>query len=149
MKKILLPVLLAALSLTAQAQTIPAAKVPAAAVAAFKKAHSNAKEVKWEKEDGNYEAGFKQGKDEMSVVITPTGTLLETETELPVSQLPAPVRTTLASQYSSYKVTEAAKIVTAATGATTYEAEVSKAGKKRDVLFNADGKEVKKASEAQ
>jgi len=119
-------------------------QVPAAAVAAFKQAHPSAKSVTWEREAANYEAGFAQGKDEISVLITPSGALLETETEMPPAQLPAAVRTKLATQYKGYKVTEAAKIVTAATGATTYEAEVSRAGKKMDVLFNADGSEAKK-----
>jgi len=40
-------------------------------------------------------------------------------------------------------VTEAATIVSAAR-LTTYEAELSKAGKKHDVLFNADGTLAKK-----
>ncbi|RYU79273.1 PepSY-like domain-containing protein [Hymenobacter persicinus] len=145
MKKLLLfAALLPLASLAAQAQKITAKQVPAATVATFKKAYPTVKAVAWEKEEANYEAGFTQGKSEMSVVITPTGTLLETEMEMPVTQLPAAVRTKLATDYKGYKVLEAAKIVTAATGATTYEAEVSQAGKKRDVLFHADGTEVKK-----
>jgi hypothetical protein len=50
----------------------------------------------------------------------------------------------LATNYKGAKITEAAKIVTAATNATTYEAETSQGGKHRDVRFNADGTEVKK-----
>ncbi|MCB2410713.1 PepSY-like domain-containing protein [Hymenobacter lucidus] len=142
-KYLLLLALLPLAALSVHAQKLAEKQVPAAAVATFKKAHPTAKGVKWEKEDANYEAGYEQGDKELSVVITPTGTLLETETELAVSQLPAPVRTALTTQYKGYKVTEAAKIVTA-TGTTIYEAEVSRAGKKRDVLFNADGTEVKK-----
>ncbi|GAC1591039.1 MAG: hypothetical protein NVS3B25_10080 [Hymenobacter sp.] len=145
MKKYLLLLALLPLAiLSAQAQKLVEKQVPAAAVATFKKVQPTATAVNWEKEGVNYEAGFRQGKGKMSVVITPAGALLETETEMPVAQLPTAVRSTLASQYKGYKVTEAAKIVTAATGATTYEAEVSQAGKKHDVLFNADGTEAKK-----
>ena len=61
-----------------------------------------------------------------------------------VSQLPAPVQKALAANYKAFKITEAAKIVAAATGLTTYEAEVAQGGKHRDVLFNADGTEAKK-----
>lgn len=129
---------------SAQAQKVAAAQVPAAATATFKKAFPTVKAVKWEKEGADYEAGFDMGKAEMSAVITAVGVLKETETEMAIGQLPAPVKATLAANYKAYKVTEAAKIVTAATGTTTYEAEVSQGGKHHDVLFNADGTEVKK-----
>ena len=128
----------------AQAQKLAAAQVPAAATATFQKTFPTVKTVKWEKEGADYEAGFDMGKAEMSVVITAAGVLKETETEMAVAQLPASVQNTLATSYKAYKITEAAKIVTAATGTTTYEAEISRAGKHRDVLFNADGTEAKK-----
>lgn len=143
-KQLLLAATAVLIAGAAQAQKMAAAQVPAAATATFKKAFPTVKTVKWEKEGANYEAGFDMGKAEMSAVITATGVLQETETEMAVSQLPAPVQKTLATSYKTYKITEAAKIVTAATGATTYEAEISQAGKHRDVLFNADGTEVKK-----
>ena len=132
------------LTSAAQAQKVPAAQVPAAAVATFKKSFPTVKAVKWEKEGADYEAGFDMGKAEMSAVFTAAGVLKETETEMAVGQLPAPVKSALAANYKAYKITEAAKIVTAATGTTTYEAEVSQGGKHHDVLFNADGTEVKK-----
>ena len=132
------------LTSAAQAQKVPAAQVPAAAVATFKKSFPTVKAVKWEKEGADYEAGFDMGKAEMSAVFTAAGVLKETETEMAVGQLPAPVKSALAANYKAYKITEAAKIVTAATGITTYEAEVSQGGKHHDVLFNADGTEVKK-----
>ena len=128
----------------AHAQKMTAAQVPAAATALFKKTFPTVKTMKWEKEGADYEAGFRMGQAEMSAVITAAGVLKETETEMPVAELPAPVQKALAANYKAYKITEAAKIVTAATGAATYEAEVSQGGKHRDVLFNADGTEVKK-----
>ncbi|MGY3087663.1 hypothetical protein ACVWYF_000689 [Hymenobacter sp. UYAg731] len=145
MKKQLLLVATAVLTAgAAHAQKLAAAQVPAAATATFKKTFPTVKTVKWEKEGADYEAGFDMGKAEMSAVITAAGVLKETETEMAVAQLPAPVQKALATSYKAYKITEAAKIVTAATGATTFEAEISQAGKHRDVLFNADGTEVKK-----
>ncbi len=132
------------LTSAAHAQKVPAAQVPAAAVATFNKSFPTVKAVKWAKENGDYEAGFDLGKAEMSVVFTAAGVLKETETEMAVGQLPAPVKLALAANYKAYKITEAAKILTAATGITTYEAEVSRGGKHHDVLFNADGTEVKK-----
>ena len=129
---------------TAPAQHLAATQVPVPVAANFKAAFPKVKAVKWEKEGADYEAGFNQGKAEMSAVFTAVGVLKETETEMAVNQLPAPVAKALAANYKAYKITEAAKIVTAATGATTYEAEVTRAGKHHDVLFNADGTEVAK-----
>ena len=138
--------LVAALLLTgaAHAQKVKAAQVPAEAVATFKKTFPTVKTVQWEKEGTDFEAGFNLGKTEMSAVFTAAGVLKETETEMAVSQLPAPVQKALAANYKAFKITEAAKIVAAATGLTTYEAEVAQGGKYRDVLFNADGTEAKK-----
>ena len=134
----------ALLAPAAAAQQVATARVPAAVAAAFNKSFPTVKAVRWEKEGADYDAGFAMGKTGMSAVITAAGVLQETETEMAVAQLPPPVQKALAASYKAYKVTEAAKIVTAATGATTYEAEISRGGKHRDVLFNADGTEAKK-----
>lgn len=127
---------------SAHAQKIDAAQVPAAPAAAFKKAFPAAQRVKWEKEKGQFEVNFALGESEMSALLTPQGELLETETEMRPSQLPVPVREVLATRYKAAKVTEAAKIVTRKTKAVTYEAEVTEGGKKHDLLFTADGKEL-------
>ena len=145
MKNFLMSLAAAALlTPTAHAQHVAAATVPATVAATFKKTFPTVKTVKWEKEGADYEAGFDMGPAEMSAVITAAGVLRETETEMPVAQLPAPVQKALAARYHTCKITEAAKIVTAATGTTTYEADVSQRGQHHDVLFNADGTEVKK-----
>ena len=79
----------------------------------------------------------------MSALITPAGELVETESDMSPAKLPAAVRATLARDYKAYKVTEAAVLVLAS-GATTYEAEVSQGGKHHDVVFYADGSLAKK-----
>lgn len=100
--------------------------------------------MKWEKEGADYEVGFDTGKAKISAVITTAGVLKETETEMPVTQLPAAMQQALATRYKTTKITEAAKIISAATNVTIYEAEFCQGGKRRDVLFNADGTAVKK-----
>ncbi|RSK31064.1 PepSY-like domain-containing protein [Hymenobacter metallilatus] len=132
-----------ALAAPARAQKLNAAQVPAAVVAGFKQTFPQVRKVEWEKEGDKYEAGFRQGLVSMSALLSAGGKLLETESELPPSQLPPAVRDRLTRAYPTYKVTEAAKIVTAGTGATTYEAEVTRNGQKMDLLFDADGREVK------
>jgi len=92
----------------------------------------------WEMENGQYLAAFYQHGTSVSALITPTGELTETETDIVPRKLPPAVRAVLARDYNTYRVTGAATLVSAA-GATTYEAEVYKAGKRHDVHFNADG----------
>ena len=132
-----------ALAAPAHAQMLKPAQVPAAARATFKAKFPLVKTNSWEKEGDKYEAGFKQNGVTMSALITPVGELVETESDTSPTKLPAAVRATLARDYKAYKVTEAAVLVSAS-GATTYEAEVSQGGKHHDVVFNADGSLVKK-----
>ena len=132
-----------ALAAPAHAQMLEPAQVPAAVRATFKAKFPLVKTNSWEKEGDKYEAGFKQSGVTMSALITPAGELVETESDMSPAKLPAAVRAKLASDYKAYKVTEAAVLVSAS-GATTYEAEVSKGGKHQDVVFNADGSLVKK-----
>lgn len=144
MKQVLIVAAFAlALAAPTHAQTLKPAQVPPAAQATFKAKFPTVKTNTWEKEGANLEAGFKMGGKTMSAVITPAGELMETETDMSPAQLPAAVRAKLASDYKAYKVTEAATLVSAS-GTTTYEAEVSKGGKKQDVVFNADGSLAKK-----
>ena len=132
-----------ALAAPAHAQMLKPAQVPAAARATFKAKYPLVKTNSWEKEGDKYEAGFKQNGITMSALITPAGELIETESDMSPAKLPAAVRAKLASDYKAYKVTEAAVLVSAS-GATTYEAEVSQGGKHHDVVFNADGSLAKK-----
>ena len=144
MKQVLLLAAFAlALAAPAHAQMLKPTQVPAAVRATFKAKFPAVKTNTWEKEGNKYEAGFTQSGITMSALITPAGELVETESDMSPTKLPAAVRAKLASDYKAYKVTEAATLVSAS-GTTTYEAEVSKGGKQHDVLFNADGSLVKK-----
>ena len=143
MKSVVLLTPFLLLPLLAPAQVVPARQVPPAVVTAFRKAYPAVQAVRWEREGGQYEAGFRQGSTDKSVLLSAAGTLLETETALPPSQLPAPVRVRLARDYAAYRLTEAAKIVTVATGSITYEAEMTRQGQHHDLLFRADGTQVK------
>ena len=113
------------------AQKLRSSKIPAAVKTAFATAQPSVKKVNWSKEDANFEAGFDnaQGKD-MSVVITPTGEILETELEITFAELPQAAQTALKGK----KVSETAKI-TDAKGNVKYEAEV----RGKDLLFDMNG----------
>ncbi|GAA4161357.1 hypothetical protein GCM10022217_26890 [Chryseobacterium ginsenosidimutans] len=116
------------------AQKVQQKNVPVSVQKGFKKQFPTVKDAKWEKEDDNYEAGFKANGIETSVVINPSGNILETETEMKSNSLSAPIKTYIAKNYPNQKIKEAAKI-TDAKGTVTYEAEIS--GK--DLIFDNKG----------
>jgi Putative beta-lactamase-inhibitor-like, PepSY-like len=125
----------------AEAQKIDASKVPAPVKASFAKQFPGTA-AKWEKEDGKYEAGFKQNGNTMSALFEATGTMTESEMDIKVSDLPASVLTYVKKHYKGKPIKEGAKI-TKADGTVNYEAEV--AGK--DVIFDATGKFLKEVKE--
>jgi len=143
MKKIIsLTVILFALSSGAFAQENESShniNVPAVVKTALKQKYPEAKNVGWEKENGNYEAnwGGKSGEDN-SVQFTPSGIFIEIVKAIPVSSLPKPVIAYVNEHYKGAKITEAGKVTDAA-GKTSYEAEV----KGKDVIFDGNGNFVK------
>ena len=115
-------------------------EVPAAVKATFNTQYPGVKAEKWEKEKGNFEVGFHKNKTEMSCLIDASGKLLETETEIAVSELPKSVSDYIAKNKAGKKIKEASKIVDA-NGTMTWEAEVEK----MDLIFDKDGKFIKEA----
>ncbi|HEX2846944.1 MAG TPA: PepSY-like domain-containing protein [Chitinophagaceae bacterium] len=122
----------------ANAQKIQEKDVPAAVRTGLQKQFSNARNVKWEKEKGNYEAGFKVKQTDYSVLLGASGNIMETEAPIASDALPAPVKEYVSKHYPGKKIKEAAKI-TDAKGVITYEAEVN--GK--DLIFDDSGKFIK------
>jgi hypothetical protein len=141
MKKIMaVALLLAVVNAGGYAQKLDASKVPVAVKAAFAKQYPGIT-AKWEKEDGLFEASFKQNGSSISAMYETNGTLKETETDIKVNELPAAVLAYVKEHYKGKTIKEGAKI-TKANGTVNYEAEVN--GK--DVIFDVNGnflKEVK------
>lgn len=121
-----------------QAQEVKPENVPAAVKAEFSKLYPSVKTVKWEKENGAYEAGFEMDKVEYSVLLDAAGKVMETENEIPVSKLPAAAQAYLSKNYPGQKVKEAAQIIDAK-GVITFEAELETG----DVIFTAEGQFIK------
>lgn len=126
------------ISLAACGQKMKEADVPTVVKDAFKKAHGDAKEVKWEKEGANFEAEFEIGETDQSVVYDASGKLIETEVEIKVEELPVGVKDYISKNYKDAKIKEATKI-TDAKGTITYEAEI----KGMDLIFDNNGKFIK------
>ena len=142
MKKLMiLPAFVAAIGFSACGQKISASKVPAAVKATFAKTYPGAI-VQWEKEDGKYEASFKENGNSMSALFETSGTMTESEMDIKVNTLPAPVLAYVKQNYPGKSIKEGAKI-TKANGTVNYEANVS--GK--DVIFDANGKFLKEVKE--
>lgn len=134
MKKLLfVAVIITALGLNACAQKLKESEVPAAVKASFSKEYPGIS-ARWEREDGIYEAGFKKEGKNMSVLYEANGTMTETEVDIKVRGLPAPVVSYVKEHYMGKSIKEAAKI-TKADGTVNYEAEVN--GK--DLIFDASG----------
>lgn len=119
------------------AQKVKEADVPAAVKTAFTKQYPGAV-AKWEKENGSYEVNFKKDGKTMSALYANNGKLTETEMDIKVADLPAPVLNYLKEHYKGKIVKEAAKI-TKGDGTVNYEAEVSG----MDVIFDAKGTFIK------
>lgn len=142
MKKLVFLLVAVASVSFANAQKVSDKEVPAAVRSALQKSHPNAKGLKWEKEKGNYEAGFEVGETDYSVLIDASGKILETEVEIKIDELPANAKAYVAKHYAEQKIKEAAKI-TDSKGVVTYEAEV----KGKDLIFDNTGKFLKEVKD--
>jgi len=127
---------------TLWAQKVAKKDVPAPVQKAFSMGYPDATSVKWEKENGNYEASFEIKEAETSVVYAPNGTMLETEKEIETTELPASISDYVKTHYKGQKIKEASKITDAA-GMVTYEAEI----KGMDLIFDSKGTFVKEMKE--
>lgn len=136
---------------TGYSQKIKEADLPSAVKDAFSKKYPGLK-AQWQKEDGNYEAeyegkkilvGMESGKStrqeiEGSVLFGPDGSVLETEEQIGLTELPKGVEDHVSKNFGK-KVSEAFKITDKA-GIVTYETEVGK----DEYLFDASGAFLKK-----
>jgi hypothetical protein len=88
--------------MSARGQKLNESQVPAVVKIAFEKKYPSAK-ASWDKEDANYEANFKQDGTAMSAVIDKNGTIVETETDIPVRDLPQSVQDYMKKNYPGVK----------------------------------------------
>ena len=119
----------------AQAQQLKSIEVPATVHSSFKKLYPTIKNVKWAKEGSNFEAEFDLGKIETTVVFDGNGSMVQTESEIKISELPTEATNYIATNLAGKKIKEAAKIVDVK-GVITYEAEIEKV----DYIFDVTGK---------
>ena len=142
MKKLLIFIVVLTIGGFANGQKLDASKVPAVVKTSFAKQYTGITDVKWEMEDGAYEAGFRKDGKSMSAIFDPNGTFKESEVVIKITELPAGVLDYMKQHYKGITVKEAAKI-TKANGEVNYEAEI----KGKDVVFDTNGKFIKEAKD--
>ena len=135
MRKSVIIVVALVLSTIAFAQKVKASRVPEIVSKSLISKYPNAKNVKWDKEENNFEASFESNKIENSVLFNANGKIIETEVKITTAQLPQSILNYLSKNYKDQKVNEAAKIISEK-GIVTYEAEI----KGKDLLFDENGK---------
>ncbi|MBS1780801.1 MAG: PepSY-like domain-containing protein [Bacteroidetes bacterium] len=133
MKKMILAALILGVT-TAKAQKIGTEKVPGIVSRAFNHKYPAAKEPSWEIEKGSFEVNFKDNSKEKSVLIEPTGKIIEEETAIPSNELPQSIKNYIAKNYKGANIKEAAQIILQS-GEMNYEAEV----KGKDLIFSKEG----------
>ncbi|MEO8210612.1 MAG: PepSY-like domain-containing protein [bacterium] len=142
MKKLIFVVCILGIALSVNAQKLKESDVPSAVQTSFSSMYPDTKKVKWEMEDGKYEAEFQQNNVETSVLFDANGTYIQKEVEISISELPDAVRNYVSANLSGQKIAEASKISDAG-GIITYEAEINN----HDYIFDQSGNLLKKESD--
>ena len=116
---------------------------PSAVNKAFKEKFPNAQKIKWGKEGkAEYEANFVENGTEMSANFDINGKWLETEKEIPITEIPEKVKSAIMKKYPTCKVT-GGDIITTSTGITKYEADLTIGKKKTEVQCDVEGNFIK------
>lgn len=136
-KLIFLMIGLVTVSIT-KAQKVSEKEVPAVVKSVLQRNYPDTNDLKWEKEAENYEAEFEVAENGYSVLIDPSGNIIETEVEISIDTLPADAKSYVAKNYPGKEIKETVKI-TAVKGTVTYEAEVNGL----DFIFDNSGKFLK------
>lgn len=142
MKKLIFAMCILLVASCSYAQKLKDSDVPSAVKTSFSTMYPDVKTVKWENENGKFEAEFDQNNIETSSLFDANGTFVQKEVEIQVSELPDAVRNYVSSNLSGKKIKEASKI-TEASGSITYEAEINNT----DYIFDQSGKLLKKESD--
>lgn len=134
MKKSVVTIALIMLSFVSFAQKTKEQNVPQIIKKALSEKFPNAKNVKWDKEENNFEASFKNNNIDNSILFNANGKIIETEIAIDVNQLPKNALQYLNDNFKNKKIKEAAKIITEK-GITIYEAEIQG----NDLFFDENG----------
>jgi len=118
-------------------------KPPSAVLTAFTQKFPTATKVEWEKEnDHEFEAEFQVAGEKQSAIFSEIGEWISTEKLVKMKDLPEQVRTSCTKNYKGSTIQKAEKIENSK-GLTVYELDIKHGKKKLEVIFTADGMELK------
>ena len=136
-------IVLVAVIAISQSANCQGMKVPPAVKNAFNTKYPNATNVTWAKENAKeYEAEFKLNNNSVSANFGMDGSWVETETMIPVAELPAAVSAAIIKKYPGAVITMAEKLEMPG-DKLLYEAAFKVNGKKKSLELNPDGSLVK------
>lgn len=138
MKKTAVTVIAVLFATLSFAQKMEKRNIPVDVKSSFQLKYPTAAKIKWDKEGENYEASFDLDKTASSVLMDAKGTIIETEIEIELSQLPKGILNYVKTHYAGKHVKEGAKI-TDAKGIIKYEVELQGI----DLIFDNNGKFIK------
>lgn len=134
-----------ALAAFAVASLVPlsASECPPAVTAAVEKAHAGATIASCKKEQENGKTQFDvtlaaAGGTELSMDVSPDGTILATEQPVAVSEVPAAVMNAFAAKYGAARP-KRAEMITGPDGKVSYEIAFTAGAKKKEATFATDG----------
>ncbi|SNR39553.1 Putative beta-lactamase-inhibitor-like, PepSY-like [Maribacter sedimenticola] len=102
-----------------------------------------AEDVLWTVENNIYQVDYFLSAKHTSSYFDEQGQWLETETEIAVDELPHKVLQTLRTKMGEYEILDIELVATRA-GKILYEVDLEKDGKTYDILFDQEGKILRK-----
>lgn len=126
------------ISTFAMGQDLSQKEVPGIVKSTFLIQFPNATNVKWEKENDNYEVSFTYEKEMQSAILDSSGNLIQTEIKITKDELPNSILPYVKVNYRRKKIREVAKIIDV-NGKVFYEVEIYKT----DLIFDHKGNFVK------
>jgi hypothetical protein len=117
--------------------------VPAGIKATFSQKFPAASKIEWGREnDKEWEAEFKLDGKEYSATFDNSGAWIETECEISLKEVQAPVKTTLDKESAGFKIGEV--VIAEDKDGKVYEFQLTKDKKEFELLIDLNGKMIKK-----
>lgn len=142
MKKLILLLAIMGLITVSYAQTLVPIDVPVKISKSFEKSHPKISPVEWSKVGDDYKASYMVDDKNISVTYNAAGKLKETEKEISLSQLPAPVLKYVNDNFPG-EVVKKKMLITSSTGKSLYQLQI----KQQDLAFNSQGELIKPENE--
>ena len=131
------------LRLPAGAQAIADAQVPPLAFAALQQHYPQARNVKWKRIQGWYQARYLQSQQTYYLVrFDANGDVQATGHDVAPGALPPPVQRTLAQRFPNRKICQAAEVTDTHTGELTYEMATCESYVSSTIILTPDGVKV-------